>query len=96
MEEIKEKLQEHENKMNILKEIIEKGFKRIENPSLRSEKFSGGLSASKAAEDTSETNKGEMIHDDGTKNKTGPELPQPVSDFSIRQTRSIKVSHMAI
>ena len=84
MEEIKEKLEEHENKMNILKELIEKGFKEIKNPSLRSEKFSGGLSASNAAEDTSETNKGEMIHDDGTENKTGPELPQPVPDFYRR------------
>ena len=65
----------------MLQELIERGFKGIERFSFQSEKISGGLSASNAAEDTSETNKGEMIHDDGTENKTGPELPQPVPDL---------------
>ena len=83
MKEIKEKLQEQENEINLLKELVIKGFKGIEKLSLQSEtKFSSG-SASTAAEH-SETNKSEMMSTDannGPESQTGPELPLPVPNL---------------
>ena len=83
MEEIKEKLQEAENEISLLKELVIKGFKGIEKLSLQSEtKFPGG-SASAAAEH-SETNKSEMMSTDannGLESQTELELPLPVPNL---------------
>ena len=75
MEEIKEKLEEQENKINLLKELIERGYKRSDNLSFQSEKFSNGLATSDAAEGN-ETNKNEATGD-----KTHPTLSQPIPDL---------------
>ena len=83
MEEIKEKLHEQENEICLLKELIVKGFKGIENLSFQSEKVSDSSTSSTAAED-SEANKSEVTCDDinnDTENKTGPELPLPVPNL---------------
>jgi len=83
MKEIKEKLQEQDNEISLLKELVIKGFKGIEKLSSQSETRFSGVSASTAAEH-SETNKSEMMSTDannGPENQTGPELPPPVPNL---------------
>ena len=83
MKEIKEKLHEQENEICLLKELIVKGFKGIENLSFQSEKVSDSSTSSTGAED-SEASRNEMTSDDinnDTENKTGPELPLPVPNL---------------
>ena len=85
MEEIKERLHEQENEIRLLKELIVKGFKGIENLSFQSppKKFADSSTSSTAAED-SEASRSEMTSDDmnnDTENQTGPELPLPVPNL---------------
>ena len=83
MKDIKEKLHEQENEMHLLKELVVKGFKGIENLPFHSGKVSDSSIANTTADD-SEANRDEMTSDDfnnGTENKTGPELPLPVPNL---------------
>ena len=83
MKEIKEKLHEQENEMHLLKELVVKGFKGIENLPFHSEKVSDSSTANTTADDN-EANRDEMTSDDfnnGVENKTGPELPLPVPNL---------------
>ena len=81
MEEIKEKLREQENEIYLLKELIVKGFKGIEN--LSQKKFADNSTSSTAAED-SEANRSEITSDDANNDiekQNGPELPLPVPNL---------------
>ena len=82
MKEIKEKLHEQENEIYLLKELIVKGFKGIEN--LSQERFIDRSVSSYTA--TAETNESEMINNydannNDTENQSGPELPLPVPNL---------------
>ena len=85
MKEIKEKLHEQENEIHLLKELAVKGFKGIENLPFHSEKVSDSSIANTTADDSDhEANRDEMTPDDtnnGTDNKTGPELPLSVPNL---------------
>ena len=84
MEEIKEKLHEQENEIRLLKELIVKGFKGIENLSFQSQKkFADGSTTNTTAED-SEASRNEPTPDDTTNDteyQAGPELPLPVPNL---------------
>ena len=83
MEEIKEKLHEQENEIRLLKELIVKGFKGIENQSQERFIDRSVLSYTAAAV---ETNENEMINNydannNSMENQSGPELPLPVPNL---------------
>lgn len=81
IEELKEKLTEQENEIRLLKELVVKGFKGMENMPSQSEK-SVSPTATTAVED--ETDKIKVTVDDAsndTENHTGPELPLPVPNL---------------
>ena len=83
MEEIKEKLHEQENEIHLLKELIVKGFKGIENQS-QQRFIDRSVAASYTA--TTETNESDMINNydannNDTENQNGPELPLPVPNL---------------
>ena len=79
--EVKEKLNEQEIEIHLLKEIIVKGFKRIESLPSQSQATSEGSAITEA--DESETSKNETINDDVTNciENTGPELPLPIPNL---------------
>ena len=83
MEEIKEKLNEQANEMRLLKEIVMKGCKGIENLSLQYLEKLSNKSAHTAAEDN-EVSKCEMIPNDvsnDTENQNSPDLPLPIPNL---------------